>query len=267
MEEMIKYSFSENSKQTLLPEHENKIKALQSQLENMEFYDCQCCKADLDKALDATIRYKQCTKDLMNELANGSSVFRVLNVGRLILFRDENDCAKLGFVFRNLPKEGQVVVMTITNSNTLENGQPNHLPYLSSIPDFVKNNFSTFDKVDFFMENIAIGDIEIISAFTLDISMTDIMKQEPEVLEKFKGETSLIIRISKKLRETKYEKKGSLKIHQAVLDREKIKMELASYECLKCPSFDMHFLPKYKGFEIQKQIKSLLHLMSDQNLS
>ena len=103
VEEMIKYSFSENSKQTLLPEHENKIKALQSQLENMEFYDCQCCKADLDKALDATIRYKQCTKDLMNELANGSSVFRVLNVGRLILFRDENDCAKLGFVFRNLP--------------------------------------------------------------------------------------------------------------------------------------------------------------------
>ncbi|CUS20249.1 LAQU0S01e02366g1_1 [Lachancea quebecensis] len=267
VEEMIKYSFSENSKQTLLPEHENKIKSLQSQLNSIEFYECPHCEKDLDKALDATIRYKECTKDLMNELSSGSSVFRVLNVGRLILFRDLNDCAKLGFVFRNLPKEGQVVVMTITNPSTLENGQPNHLPYLSTIPDFVRTNFKPFEKIEFFMENITMDNIEIISAFTLDVPMTDILKQEPEVIDKFKSEVSLIIRISRKLRETKYEKKGSLKIHQAVLDREKIKAELASYECLRCPNFDIHFLPKYKGFEIQREIKSLYHLMSDQNLS
>ncbi|SCV04742.1 LANO_0G12068g1_1 [Lachancea nothofagi CBS 11611] len=266
VEEMIKYSFSENSKQTLLPEHENKIKALQSQLDSIQFYD-DSNQEELEKVLDAAIRYKECTKEMMSELVNGSSVFRVLNVGRLILFRDENDCAKLGFVFRNLPKEGQVVVMTVTKPNKLENGQPNHLPYLSSIPDFVKNNFRPFQKTDFYMENIMTENVEMVSAFTLDVAMTDVMKQEPEVLEKFNNEVSLILRIAKKLKETQYEKKGSLKIHQAVLEREKIKSELASFDCFKSPNFAIHFLPKYKEFEIQREIKDLYHLMSDQNLS
>ncbi|SCU90246.1 LAME_0E07690g1_1 [Lachancea meyersii CBS 8951] len=266
VEEMIKYSFSENSKQTLLPEHENQIKSLQSQLDSIQFYD-GTDQEELDKALDAIIRYKECTKDMMKELAGGSSVFRVLNVGRLILFRDENDNAKLGFVFRNLPKEGQVVVMTVTKANTLENGQPNHLPFFSGIPNFIRNNYRNFEETDFYMETVAMENIEMVSAFTLDVSMTDIMKQEPEVLEKFKSEVSLILRISKKLKETKYEKKGSLKIHQAVLDREKIKAEIASLECLKAPNFSVQFSPKYKEFEIQRQIKELYHLMSDQNLS
>ncbi|SCU98503.1 LADA_0H13432g1_1 [Lachancea dasiensis] len=266
VEEMIKYSFSENSKQTLLPEQEKEIQNLQTQLESIQFYD-DSNQEELDKVLDATIRYKECTKDMMNELASGSSVFRILNVGRLILFRDENDCAKLGFVFRNLPKEGQVVVMTVTKPNTLDNGQPNHLPYLSTVTDFVPKNFKKFEKTDYYMENIVIESIELISAFTLDVSMTDIMKQEPEVLEKFNGEVSLILRISRKLKETKYEKKASLKVHQAVLDREKIKTELASYSCLRSPNFATHFLPKYREFEVQKKIKALYHLMSEQNLS
>ncbi|CEP61622.1 SKI complex RNA helicase subunit SKI2 LALA0_S03e07052g [Lachancea lanzarotensis] len=266
VEEMIKYSFSENSKQTLLPEHENKIKSLQSQLDSIQYFD-GVEEEELNKALDAIIKYRECTKDMMKELANGNSIFRVLNVGRLILFRDENDNAKLAFVFKNLPKDGQAVVMTVTKPNTLETGEPNHLPYFSGIPDFIKNNFRKFEQTDFYMETIAIENIEIVSAFTLDVSMSDVMKQDPEVLEKFHGEVSLILRISRKLKETKYEKKGSLKAHQAVLDRERIRAEIASLECLRAPNFAVQFLPKFREFEIQRQIKDLYHLMSEQNLN
>lgn len=267
VEEMIKYSFSENSKQTLLPEHEKKIKELQRQLDSIELYECPCCRNDIDKALDATIKYKEYTKDIMKELSNGSAIFRILNVGRLVLFRDNKDCPKLGFIFRNTPKEHQTVVMTITEPNTLEDGNPNHLPFLSTLPDFVKHNFRAFKETEFYMESISISQIEIVSAFTLNVPMTDIMKQEPEAMKKFHSEVALILKIVRKLRETKYEKKGSLKIHQAILDREKVKIEFAALDCLRCKNFAKHFLPRYRQFEIEREIKSLYHLMSDQNLN
>lgn len=267
VEEMIKYSFSENSKQTLLPEHEKRIKELQTQLEQTEIYDCPECAEDIDKALDITIKYRECTAEMIKELASSGAVFRVLNVGRLVLFRDEDDNAKLGFIFRNSPKESRCIVMTITEPNTLENGQPNHLPYLSNLPDFVKENFQAFRKVDFYMENISILSIEMVSAFTLTVNMTDIMKQDPEALEKFDNDVRIILKIAKKLRETQYEKKGSLKIHQAVLDREKVKYQFSELKCIRSKNFNTHFVPKYKAFMIQKEIRELYHLMSDQNLN
>ncbi|SCU77743.1 LAMI_0A02190g1_1 [Lachancea mirantina] len=267
VEEMIKYSFSENTKQTLLPEQEKKIKVLQSELDSIQFADCENCEVDIDKALDATIRYRKCTEQIMKELSDGATVFRLLNVGRLILFRDLDDNAKLGFVFKNIQRDNNTVVMTITAPNCLKDGSPNHLPYLSGFPNFVKRNFQTFKRIDYIMENVPFSDIEIISAFTLNVSMTDVMKQDEDALKKFNAEVSLILKIAAKLREVTYEKKGSLKMYQLVQDRNKIRDEFKTFTCLTSDKFAEHFVPKFREFQIQREIKNLYHLMSDQNLN
>ncbi|GAV52545.1 hypothetical protein ZYGR_0AG05360 [Zygosaccharomyces rouxii] len=268
VEEMIKYSFSENSKQTLLPEHEQKIKELQKKLQDIKTYDdCEYCKKDLDQFLNAAIKLKECTANMMEELVKTDKVYQVLKVGRLLLFRDENDNLKLGFVFRVHMKKSSVIVMTFTKPNTLETGEPNHLPYMLNLNSYTKKNFSTFKTIDFLMEEIPITSIELTTAYSIKVSFTDLIKKQPEALKRFDEEVRIILKIAQRFRESTSEKQGSLKVHQYVLERNNIQKEISIYQALNCPNLAEHFLPKYKAFMIERDIKELYHLMSDQNLN
>ncbi|CAR26560.1 hypothetical protein ZYGR_0H03770 [Zygosaccharomyces rouxii] len=268
VEEMIKYSFSENSKQTLLPEHEQKIKELQQKLQDVRTYDdCEYCKKDIDQFLNSAIKLKECTAHMMEELVKTDKVYQVLRMGRLLLFRDENDNLKLGFVFRIHMKKSSVIVMTFTEPNTLESGEPNHLPYMVNLSSYTKRNFSTFKTVEFFMEEIPITSIELTTAYSIKVSFTDLMKKQPEALKMFDEEVRIILKIAQKFRESTSEKQGSLKVHQYVLERNNIQKEISTYQALSCPNLAEHFVPKYKAFMIERDIKELYHLMSDQNLN
>lgn len=63
------------------------------------------------------------------------------------------------------------------------------------------------------------------------------------------------------------EKKGSLKVHQQILERNNIKNEILSCQVINSPDLAEKFLPKYKAFMIKDEINNLRHLMSDQNLN
>lgn len=268
VEEMIKYSFSENSKQTLLPEHEQKIKELKIKLQEVKTYDdCPYCKRDLDQFLNSAIRLKECTAKMMEELVKTDKVFQVLRMGRLLLFRDRDDNLKLGFVFRVHMKKSSVIVMTFTEPNTLDSGEPNHLPYMTNMGAYTKRNFETFKAIDFFMEEVPITSIELTTAYSIKVSFVDIMKKEPEALKRFDEEVRIILKIAQRFRESTSEKQGSLKVHQYVLERNNIQKELSSFHALECPDLAKHFLPKYNAFLIEREIKDLYHLMSDQNLN
>lgn len=268
VEEMIKYSFSENSKQTLLPEHEQKIKELQQKLQDVQTYeDCEYCKKDLDQFLNSAIKLKECTANMMEELVKTDKVYQVLRVGRLLLFRDENDNLKLGFVFRVHMKKSSVIIMTFTEPNTLKSGEPNHLPYMVNLSSYTKRNFGTFKTIEFLMEEIPITSIELTTAYSIKVSFTDLIKKQPEALKRFDEEVRIILKIAQKFRESTSEKQGSLRVHQHVLERNNIQKEISAYQSLNCPDLAEHFLPKYKAFMIERDIKELYHLMSDQNLN
>lgn len=267
VEEMIKYSFSENSKQTLLPEQEQKIIELEDKLEEIQFYDTSEANADIDGFLNAVVKYRKVTSQMMEELAKTDAIFHALKVGRLIVFRDSDDNARLGFVFRTNMKENSAVVMTFTEPNTLSNGEPNHLPYIAGMNKYTVSNFTRFKRTRYFMSEVPLTSIELITAYTLKVSFTSIMKLEEEATKKFDDEVTIILKISQKLRESLAEKKGSLKVHQKILERNNIKTDMASFRSLENPDLAIQILPKFKAYKIQEEIENLKHLMSDQNLN
>lgn len=267
VEEMIKYSFSENTNQTSQPEHQKRIEELQGQLESIKEYECDDCGDDLEKFLDATIRYKDTTVKMMTELTKTDSIHKILRDGRLIVFRDENENHKLGFIFRNNMNKGAAVVMVFTKANTLPTGETNYLAYIPDFPEYSRTNFGKFEGTPFYMESVPFTSIELITAYNLKISYTDIMKKEPEAIEKLEKEINIILKLSARLKETNYGAKGSLKVHQNILERENIKKEVTSLKASECQKLAMHFVPKYKKYKIESDIKHLYHLMSDENLN
>lgn len=267
VEEMIKYSFSENSKQTLLPEQERKINELEENLAELQIGDGPAPDVDMDKFLDAVVRFRKTTSQMMEELAKTDAIFHALKVGRLIVFRDADDNARLGFVFRTNMKDNSAVVMTFTQPNTLSSGEPNHLPYIAGMPKYTLSNFKKFDGTNYYMEEVPFTSVELITAYTLKISFTDIMKKDEESVKKFENEVRIILKISQRLKESLAEKKGSLKVHQQILERNNIKAEILSCQVVNSPDLAEQFLPKYKAYLIKDEINSLRHLMSDQNLN
>ena len=267
VEEMIKYSFSENTKQTLLPEHEKEIVRLQGELEAIHMKECHNCGKDIDRFLDLSMQLKERNSNMMEELAKTEAIFSVLRVGRLVVFRDDKDNARLGFIFRNNVKLGTTVVMVLTEPKTLANDEPNHLPYIDNMKDYCKLNFGLFKGIEYVMEEIPLASIELVSVFILKISFTDIMKKEPEALSKFKEEVGMLLRLSIKLKSSDSGRKGSLKVHQYLQEIANLRSELVSCKAINCPDLAEHYQPRYQKYMIERQIKQLSHLMSDQNLN
>ena len=267
VEEMIKYSFSENTNQTSLPEHEKKIKELEGQLQSINEYECDVCGSDLDKFLDASIRYHQSTVDMMTEMSKADSVHKILKMGRLIVFRDDGNNLRLGFVFRNSINQGVAVVLVFTKPNMLANGETNNLVYIPDFSKYAKTNFGKFEAMPYYMEKVPFTSIELITAYNMKLSFTDIMKKDPETLQRLDYEIKLLIGLSTKFKETNYGVKGSLKVHQNILERANIRKEIMNLKSSLCPKLALHYIPAYKKYQVENNIKQLQHLMSDENLN
>lgn len=267
VEEMIKYSFSENTNQTSHPEYEKKIKALEEELEQVRNETCNSCDRDIERLLDVTVRLKQNTVDIMTELTDTPEIFKVLKIGRLVVYRDEEEKHRLGFVFRNDTKTMTCRVLCFTEPNTLPNGEPNYLPYLGKFSSYCKANFEKFKPTEPLFYNIPLISIEYITAYVLKVQFKSFLKKEPDALEEFDKEVSNVIKSSLKLRERKFDIKGNLQLHQNILERENIMRQLISLESYECPRLASHFIPEYKKYKLESEIKQLNHLMSDENLN
>ncbi|KAL3231415.1 Antiviral helicase SKI2 [Nakaseomyces bracarensis] len=268
VEEMIKYSFSENSKQTLQPEQEKKIESLKKKMDDIKvFDDCQYCCEGSEKLLDLVIRYKETTSIMMSELAKTDVVLRTLKVGRLVVYRDAKESLKLGFIFRLNIREKQAIVFCFTTPNDLSEGKPNHLPYFANMPRYILKNFSRFKAAPYFAETISIESIELTTAYSVRTSLNELTKGDESSLSHFESEVNMLLRISKNFKESEAEKKANIKVHQSALERKNIIQEIEALPALKCPKLAEHFAPLYEKFMVEKEIKQLYHLMSDQNLN
>lgn len=267
VEEMIKYSFSENTNQTSKPEHEKLIKELQGQFESIKEYECNVCDDSINKFLTLTNKYKQVTSDMMEDMSKSNAVHRILREGRLVVFRDQNNNLRLGFIVRNSINQGAAVVMVFTKPHKLPDGTTNNLVYLPEFTAYSKNAFGVFEETPYFMDKVPYTSIELITAYNLKVPFSSIIKKDPEVMEKFELEMKIILRLSDRFKESNYGMKGSLKVHQCIQERENLRSEIMKLKCSTCPKLALHFIPVYKKHEIESKINHFMHLMSDENLN
>lgn len=267
VEEMIKYSFSENTNQTSHPEHEKEIKKLQAQLDTITIPQCAICDIDIDKLLDACVRYDSLTAEIMSELNNSGSIFRILKAGRLVVYKDKNSNYVMGFIFRNDSSSNSSLIMAVTEPNNLDSGEANHLPYIGDEKNYLKKNFNLFKEIDFYMDSVPFSSVVYITPYILKVPFTRILDKDTEALEELQKEIKIILKYSRKLKEATYKAKGNLKVHQGILEKENIKREIFSYKSINCPNLAKHFAPRYAMYSIESEISHYYHLMSDENLN
>ena len=87
IEEMIKRSFSENTTQALLPEHEKQVKLSEADLTKIKREPCQICDVDLERCHEASMAFEATTTDLHLGLLSSPAGRRIFAPKQLIVFR------------------------------------------------------------------------------------------------------------------------------------------------------------------------------------
>lgn len=85
IEEMIKRSFSENTTQMLLPEHERKVQMSEADLKKLKREDCEICDVDLDACHESAMKVKTLTSEMMVKSINVRRGPKLLVPGRLVV--------------------------------------------------------------------------------------------------------------------------------------------------------------------------------------
>ena len=87
IEEMIKRSFSENTTQALLPEHEKQVKLSEADLSKIKREPCEICDVDLEWCHEASVAFEATTTDLHLGLLSSPAGRRIFSPKQLIVFR------------------------------------------------------------------------------------------------------------------------------------------------------------------------------------
>ena len=89
IEEMIKRSFSENTTQMLLPEHERKVQMSEADLKKLRREDCEICDVDVNACHQAAMMVRQCNADMVIKGYNQARRQKLFTAGRLVVILEE----------------------------------------------------------------------------------------------------------------------------------------------------------------------------------
>lgn len=89
IEEMIKRSFSENTTQTMLPEHERQVALSEEDLKKLKKENCEICSVDLDACHRACIKLRRLLGDVFLRASCTIQGKRLFTPGRLVVMQEE----------------------------------------------------------------------------------------------------------------------------------------------------------------------------------
>lgn len=273
VEEMIKFSFSENSKETLKPEQEKEIKELQSKVDSIDISEfSEETVKEYESVHNLLTGYRQACVDIISEIDESRELGKRLSRGRFIFYRKNDGNPVLGLVTRIDPPNGVCTVLRLTKPMLLHNEKINHLPVLSFFVQYSHLHLSTFGNtrkmLDLEIEEIPIFDIEIISKFAFAEFNNKLSNADKNELETLIVEfICYVSRTVRKANEVSIAANPSLKVQQSILQRLKIVKELNSLSVLKDTKFADKYDVFHERFELQSQIKNIYHMMSEQNLN
>ncbi|EGV66332.1 Antiviral helicase ski2 [Yamadazyma tenuis] len=268
VEDMIKHSFSENSTQTLLPEHRKEVEKLRGQLEKCTIDTCKECELkDMDQAYDDMMEYEKLWGDLVEE-AQKSSLLRstVLKVGRLICFRDAKSIIKVGFIVRSESATNSLLVLSFFHGLSYSDDAEIHkLPYIP-----IKKLLKKFKPVQYSnplkVESVSLKKVTFVSKYCLKSNINSILRNDPQVLKDAEEQIRLVLKFFTKWTPVPLAAVTQLSLHEITQTQKKLLTTLEERTAFSCPNFKSHFAQIHKRASIEAEIASLERLFSDENL-
>lgn len=265
VEEMIKHSFSENSTQTLLPEHQLKIKDLDSQLKLTEIEDCSICGLiNVDDAHNLVHEYERTYSTLMDLMMDLHVIrYSTMIPGRLLCYRDEYGCARVGFHIKLQVRAKKLHVLTFSHGSKFEESSSKFkLPYIPLKPIlryFSDISFEGKLKVD----TIECTQVTFLGRYSLKADLTKVLRNDAEEVSKTNEQIKLLLKFVKKWEELKLSK-AKLALHDEIVKKDDILSKLNELDI--CPRFNEHYSILHTRTLINDEIQMLLRLVSDDNL-
>ncbi|EGW33889.1 uncharacterized protein SPAPADRAFT_133625 [Spathaspora passalidarum NRRL Y-27907] len=271
VEEMIKYSFSENSTQVLLPENQKRYDELVDDLKNITITPCKHCHLqDVEQFCELLNQYEelygQCVADI-----HDSPVLKtqILRIGRLVCFRDNTTLAtRVGFVVKSVAANKAMLILTFDHGREYEEAAEKYkLPYIP-IPTYINANFPkiVFSQ-GFRIASVPYEQITFVGKYSLRTPMNDIIANIPEAIQEASVAIKLICKYQNRFEEQDFKQVAQLSLHGLTNEKTNLLTKIEQMKSIStCRDFSLHYSQYHRQFMLTQQINQLQRLISDENL-
>ncbi|PWW75541.1 antiviral helicase [Tuber magnatum] len=268
IEEMIKRSFSENTSQTLLPKHEQKVQESQEKLKKLQNEDCKTCNLDLDAFVLAAEELKEVSKGVIIGGSRTIAGKRYFTKGRLVAISTKDGHRTIGFLATEGASGGAqavVQVLALTSKDAVKS-PVDKLPFpvacsigFPAPPD---------EGWKLRLETIHIHNLEYLGSM---VTRLDITRAHQGIREDVRAIEDELKALHGKWTypewtEVDWSRVKDLTTLECFEYRKTKEREIRRYRCLGCDNFAAHFHSGYKKYLLELEVASLKHLISDQNL-
>lgn len=268
VEEMIKHSFSENSTQTLLPEHQRQVEVLAQELASLPTDSCEICNLKgVSEAYQALTAYVEAYADIVEEVYKlPASRLIFFRPGRLMVFRDEKDnVLRFGF-FVKMDANLGVLLLTFDHGKVYENHSATfQTPYVPNREYLKKTTKAIMYSGLLRVEKADLRRVAYLSRYVLRARISGILQNDAQTVNEAIEQIRVITKLQNKLDEVQFYLSIQLSLHELLEKRGRL-LEQVNSQSFSCPNFLSHFQNLQKQDELQRSIASLQRLISDENL-
>lgn len=267
VEEMIKHSFSENSTQTLKPEHKIKVEELNDELSLMKIEET----LDLSKFQEAyslISNYKLVYAEIVTGIQElSTSRHKVFRLGKLMIFEDEDDVVRMGILVKSHLSSGRLVFLTFDHGAQYEEQcKLTRVPYLP-IKSYLKKAFVPIEfKGDLRLTSVAYDKIQYVSRYSLNTSMNDLLANDQTAIEQAEDLFKMTLKFQYNLVEVPFGLAVQLSIHELLVKKDELLAKIGAFDVISSPAFKAVYAQLFKRDTLKKKIDSLNLLISDENL-
>lgn len=283
VEDMIKRSFSENSTQVLLPQHEKDVKALEEKMAAMSLKSCNKCDPDINEAVEKLVAQDRLSKEILTTALASPIGRRFVCRGRVIVYT-RSGRRELGIITGITYATKKMTVLRVASAfsggDNNGNGEQRKakgldrtkeklnatLPFLTYIREIANLllPFSIDNK--FVSTSIEFNAVDMVTAFIVKQDVSELVANVASVVATAKEQLAKFLRYQAVWSECDLSRVRDAQMNLMIEERAQIIKQISQLNCIHCPDFLSSYLDHYKVFEMQQQIDSIKQLISDQNM-
>lgn len=269
IEDMIKRSFSENVNQTLVPQHEEKIKSFEEKLSALKKEMSDVDLKEIKSCLLSSESFKEYTKKMHFRAITTANGKRIFKDGRVIVFQQLDFTRTVGVLLgtsiRTNASDCTLEVAYLNPQNNLK--RPSDLLAFADAFNDVYDN-AIFDESNQFKYGlINLSGIERVCNTILRIDSGGIRDRRGGAFRKLSEQFASIKKFSDLLfEEVNWSKVRDFEFCEAFEKRNFLQNKLSGNPIISTPNFLTHFALAYQEYELESNIDNLSSYISDQNL-
>lgn len=266
VEEMIKHSFSENSTQTLLPEHKSQVDKLSLELEGIRIEETEKTEEFME-GFQLIEQYKECYSNMITQIQESPSAKQIHPMGKLFIFQDMDEVVRFGFLLKNDISGLKFVFLTFNHGAKYEDAsRAIGAPYLPC-KQYLKRFFPPIEFCgDLKITSVPYSHVQFVSIYCCNLKPSLIIKNDEKTVEEATNLFKTAIRFQYKPAEARYKSSVQYSLHEIMNNRASLLEKIEDNLALQTIEFMEVYAQLRKQNSLKKNIDSLKLLLSDENL-